>query len=518
MKKFWQFFIVLIFVFVIAGCGGNGGEEQGGGGNQNTDKTCADDDTMQMCKDPETWTWKYNRSGFDGKGMQILILHGAPEELDPYNDNFTGERKSEKRAQLYDIQKEYNVTIKFDKFPDAAAWGPDRVAWLNNLYAQKIEDQGDIFAIASDWVPSLVGGNSIAELANYSRRNGQTGGYFGELGYQQAAEKNKQYQMNGKVYGYSNGKAHADTFLYYNQDLVTKYNLEDPATLWNQGRWDWTTFYNYLERAQQAFDASGEEEKTYAFGGYVNEVAEGMLSARGGKYVDPVMEKVLFTNQTTLDLYTDLRKIYQNIGWAPTSTSADVADDFAGGHQLITHGSLWFLSSEMRFKRDEITFQISLVPYPTADGDGAAREHYTIPMGSDSGYAFRKVENGANGLTTKVLVNLMDDICRGLRPEFSAEDMTDEQAYIAFLQKRIDSSESIQAVMSVENNISKYGYTDYLWVLSKSVGNGSDWQGNGFATWGMSLVTKTSEDPAVKLAEMQPIYYNKLVEILNMSD
>ncbi len=521
MKKFWQFFIVLIFVFVIAGCGGDN-NPSGGDDNKPTpgpvsDKTCADDMTQDKCKDPETWDWQYNRSGFDGKNMQILILHGAPEELDPYNESFSGERKSEKRSQLFDIQKAYNVQIKFDKFPDAAAWGPDRVAWINNLYAQKIEDQGDIFAIASDWVPSLVGGNSIAELANYTKRTGQTGGIFSELGYIQAAEKNKQYQMAGKVYGYSYGNAHADTFLYYNQDLVTKYSLQDPAALWNEGKWDWTTFYSYLEAAQQAFDASGEEEKTYAFGGYINEVAQGMLSARGGKFVDPDMQKVLFTNQTTLDMYTDLRKIYNQIGYAPSSTSADVSNEFQSGHQLFAHGSLWFLSSEMRFKNEQITFQISLVPYPTADGDAAARENFTIPMGSDSGYAFRKVTNGANGLTTKVLVNIMDDIMRGLVPEFSAEDMTDEQAYIAFLQKRIDSAASIEAVMSVESNISKYGYTDYLWVLSKSVGNGSDWQGYGFATWGMSLVTK-ADDPAIKLAEMQPIYYNKLIEILNTGE
>lgn len=517
MKKFWQFFIVLIFVFVIAGCGGDKGGEQGGGGSQTGEKTCADDSTMEICKDPEKWTWQYNRSGFDGKGMQILILHGAPEELDPFNDKFTGERRNDKRSQIYDIQKQYNITIKFDKFPDAAAWGPDRVAWINNLKVNQVEDQGDIFAIASDWVPSLVAGNSIAELAKYSNSKGQSGGLFGELGYQQAREKNAQYQMAGKVYGYSNGKAHADTFLYYNQDLVNQYNLEDPATLWNEGRWEWTTFYAYLQRAQQAFDNSGEEEKIYAFGGYVNEIAQGMLSARGGKFVDKEMKKVLFTNQTTLDLYSDLRKIHQNIGWAPSSTSADVSSDFEKGHQLFAHGSMWFLSSEMRFKKDGMDFKISVVPYPTADGDGATRSNYKIPIGSDSGYAFRKVENGANGLTTKVLVNLMDDICRGLVPEFSAEDMTEEQAYITFLQKRIDSAASIQAIMSVENNISTYGYDDYLWVLSKSVGNGSDWQGYGFATWGMSLVT-SADNPATKLDQMQPIYYDKLIEIMSGSE
>ena len=150
--------------------------------------------------------------------------------------------------------------------------------------------------------------------------------------------------------------------------------------------------------------------------------------------------------------------------------------------------------------------------YPTADGDGAAREHYTIPMGTDSGYAFRKVENGANGLTTKVLVNIMDDICRGIAPEFSAEDMTDEEAYIVFLQNRIESAASIQAVMSVETKIDQYGYTDYLWVLSKAVGNGSDWIGDGFAMWGQKLVNPANSLNV--LDEKYDVYQAKLKEIL----
>ena len=41
--------------------------------------------------------------------------------------------------------------------------------------------------------------------------------------------------------------------------------------------------------------------------------------------------------------------------------------------------------------------------------------------------------------------------------------------------------------VEVENNLSKYGYTDYLDVVSKYVGNGSDWQGDGFYTWGETI-------------------------------
>ena len=529
MKRFWQFLIVMIFGLVLVGCNGGGsgtgtGTGTGGGnegGGDTEEVSCATDSTQAKCSDPETWDWEYNRSGFDGKGMTIKLLHGAPEEVDPNATGFTGERQADKALQLFDIQEAYKITLSIEKFPDEAAWGPDRVAWINNLAAANETTKGDIFAISSDWVPSLAQGNSIAVLENVamnktSKEWEQVGGVFTDNNYSQSQEKIKQYMFSKKVYGYSTGSAHADFFLYYNQALITKYSLEDPATLWNEGKWDWTTFYNFLETAQQAFDSAKTENdpQMYAFGGWINEVVRGALAARGGKFVDPETKKVLFNNATVIQMYDDLRSIKEAGMWAPKAN--DVCDEFMAGNQLFQPAQIWFLSSKMRFAPADETeekMQISLVPYPTADGDAEAKANYTIPMGSDSGYAVRNVTNEASGLTVKILVNILDDFCRGLKPEFSAEDMTDEQAYRVFLGKRIDSVASIEAVMSVENKINQYGYTDYLDVISKSVGNGSDWQGDGFYTWGITLID-LSVDPATVLNEKMDIYQEALDKIM----
>ena len=516
MKKFWQFLLICIFGLALVACGG--GTTGGGNGGEDTPpvvtpdgKTCAEDPNLEICSDPETWTWNYNRTDFDGKGMTIVIYHGAPEELDPFNNEYTGERQKEKQAVLTTIELAYNVDIEIKAFPDDAPWGPSRVAWLNNNVASG-NVQGDIYAISSDWIPTLVSGGSIALLSN--RKSGE--GLFKELNYEQSAEKNYQYSIGNNVYGYSAGGTHADAFLYYNQSLVDQYGLQDPATLWNEGKWDWSTFYAYLQTAQTAFDSAvtGEDQaKIYAFGGFVNDIARGMLAARGGKLIDPDSKLVLFMNPLTIETYTDLRSIWQADMWAKDSTSADVSESFRAGNQLFAHGGLWFLSSEQRFKNDQITFKISAVPYPTADGDAAARDKYLIPMGADSGYAIRPVENGQNGISTAILLNIIDDLTRGIRPQFSAEEMTDREAYVAFLQQRIESQASVDAIMSVEDNISDYAFTDYMDVVSKSVGNGSDWQGSGFATWGMSLVT-SDEDPQVKLDAYMKEYQDKLNEIL----
>ena len=474
--------------------------------------SCAEDPTQEICYDPETWTWNYNRTEFDGKGMTVVIYHDNPAELDPFDSNYIGDRQKERQALLNTIEIEYNIDIEIKHYPDEAVWGPSRVEWLINN-AQSSNPQGDIYVVHDYWLPSLAYADSIALLHN--RKNGV--GLFQELNYVQSEEKNKQYSIGNSVYGYSSGEDHADQFLFYNQSLVEQFGLEDPATLWNEGRWDWSTFYSYLQTAQSAFDASlssDNQAKIYAFGGFVNDIARGMLAARGGKLIDPDSLVVLFRSVLAIDTYSDLREIWQVDMWATDSTSVDVSESFRAGNQLFTHGNLWFLTSERRFKNDQINFEISAVPYPTADGDASTRNKYSIATAPGQCYTIRSIENGQNGISSLVLLNILDDLMRGIKPQFNTANMTEDEIYITYLQQQIENQESVDAIMSVEENLSAYAYIDYMDIVSKAVGNGSDWQGSGFATWGMSLVT-SDEDHVGILSSYRDEYQNKLNEILN---
>ena len=482
--------------------------------------SCANDPDNELCDYVDTWEWEYNRLGFDGKGMEIVLLSGASEEDDPFHAQYTGERKLEKQKQITLIELAYNIDIVIINYPDSAAWGPARVAWINdNAAAGTLLQQGHIFTISSDWVPTLKSGNSIAALEHMKLKNG----IFSQLGYNQTKEKNNQFSVGAQVYGYSSNDIHADYFLYYNQQLVEDYGLEDPATLWNEGRWDWTHFYNYLVVAQEAFDVSSGSDKKYAFGGFGLDVPRGMLAARGHKLIDNEAGTVMFTNPNTIQMYNDLRTIYSEGMWAP-SVGSDITNAFYSGNQLFSSGKIWFLSSPQRFK-DQCDFPIGMVPYPTADG--AAKpwyeivEGYLLPMGADTGYVFPNVSNGKNGLSTAVLVNIMDDISRGLVPEFDLNDMSPRDQYIAYLAKRISGNEEIveqilTAVMSVEDKLNLYGYTDYMDVVSKTVGGGNDWSGDGFGTWGLSLITNLDVNPQATLESKKSIYQRALDEILAM--
>ena len=74
------------------------------------------------------------------------------------------------------------------------------------------------------------------------------------------------------------------------------------------------------------------------------------------------------------------------------------------------------------------------------------------------GFAFPNVSNGQNGLTTTVLVNILDDFYRGLAPEYDIIEMSPRDLYIQKLSRMINGSateveQTITAIMSIEDNL-----------------------------------------------------------------
>lgn len=462
------------------------------------EKSCSEDRNQDKCLDPTTFDWDYNRFGFDGKKMEIKIYVGIAAENDPSQTGFTGERREDRQRVRTDVEAAYNVTIKYEEYPADAAWGPSRVAWIQN---QKTVNKysGHIFLIDSNWISTLKKNGSIAELYNTSKKTG----LFKDINYEQDPSFLKMTSANGKVYGYSNGSVRPDTFLYYNQDLVDKLGLEDPATLWNEGKWDYAKFVEFADAAK----AQLGDESTVLSGEYVR-MAQGFLAASGGRFVDAETNTVLLTNQKTLDTFNNLKNLYAKGQIDKASGSNDVSDKFREGKAIFNTGSLWFLSSTLRFK-DQCDFKISVVPYPTAEGDGAAKETFQIPMGYEATWAFQPVENGENGLSTKVLLNMLDDLFAAVPPESKTTSLDKEAKYRAFLAKRIDSEASVNALMSVQ--ASKYQYLDLLELVSMTAGEGSHYKLNGF--WLNFPSLKEDGDPASQLAALQPIYQKTLEEI-----
>ena len=316
--------------------------------------------------------------------------------------------------------------------------------------------------------------------------------------------------IQGKTYGYLLGEARPDFYLYYNQDLIDSLNLPDPATLWNEGKWDWTAFTSLLATAKTKLP-----EGSYPMGGGAADVIQGLVAARGGKFVDQGLKKVLLSNPTVVKAVEDLQEVYK-LYWDKEQQHSDVGGNFISGKTLFASGSLWYLKSNIRFGPAE--FKISAVPFPTETGDAAAKANFKIPVGFSAGYAIKPLENGPNGLNSKIIFNILDDLMRGLKPEVKATEGSADERYRIWLKQRIDSEESIEALMSVQN--SKYYHLELLQTVSMTVGNGSHFKGDAWYVFSLPLLVNTDGNlsPQVELDRIQPVYEAAYASIIGDTD
>ena len=465
--------------------------------------SCAEDRTQEKCLDPDTFDWNYNRFEFDGKGMEIKLYVDYPDENNPFSSGFTGERVNERQVVQTKVENEYNVKIAWTEYP--ALWGPSRVAWIEDQKNSEIE-QGKIFQIDSAWIPELVSSKSIIELYN---TNDQTG-LFKEFGYAQSDIANEVTSINNIVYGYVTEKIRPDMFLYYNQNLVDELDLEDPATLWNEGKWDYAKFTEFADAAMEAF---GPDSGKTVLAGDVVRMSQGFLAAAGGKYIDGDLNKVLLSDPKTVRVWENLRALYAKGQIERSYLMADVSDNFIAGNTIFNTGSLWFLSSSSGFNVENKVFDISVVPYPTAEGDGNERKNYLVPVASWSTYVIGSCENGNS---SKIIFNILNDLFNSLPPIDFITSYSEDELYRNSLRKTGISSQSINAIMSVQDGMHEgpsYLYLDLLELVSMTAGEGSHFGYNGF--WMNCPIIRGEEEPSVALNKLQPIYEKILEEILN---
>lgn len=514
MKKRYLFFFVLILsLFTLASCGTDPEptcEERGDCPETEFEPgICNRDYTNVVCNDPTDWyatstkggKWEFNLTKFDGKGMPIRIFVGLLSENDPSVSDYSGTRATEKQELIEKIEAAYKVDIQFVQYPDEAAWGPSRVQWVSQQ-ATAGTYLGEVFLLDSNWITTLAG--ALAKLDD--TRSSSKNDLFDKINYTQDPSYTQMVKMGSGVYGYTPGTPRPDTFLYYNQDLVDQYGLEDPATLWNEGKWDYAKFLSYLQNAEKQLPAA-----SYSFNGDFVYVAEGMIAARGYSFIESVSggasALVNLDNQNSIDLYNDLRAIYQAGYWDPNGTST-VSASFATGQALFETGGMWFYNSTMRFQGKGL--KVSAVPYPTRTGDGAAKAHYTQPTGFSSTWGIANLSNASNGLTAEIVLRILDDMNRGLIPSEAAQSADPLEIYRAYLEARIDNQESVKAVLSVQNSNT---YLELLEYISMSAGRGSHYLFNGYWLVGPNLIKTKDISVSGKLTEISNIYRDQVQQL-----
>lgn len=505
MRKLFQTLLVFVFTLILVGCN-----------VPNQNPTCEHDyieGVCNKCGDVQREDDKilYNQTGFDGKGIEVVIYCNV-EENDPFHESYIKNDKMLKQERINEIEDAYKINLIFKEYPTTAHWGYNRVNFIkNNLEEKKENEQGHIFAISSDWLVPLVSSGLIAEL--YSETN-QTG-ILKDIQNNSNEKLRKLYTVNSKVYAYEIIKPHADHFLYYNLDLIESFNLENPATLWNEGKWDYTSFKDYLEKASDAFASVSKE--MYPLGGKVSDITVGLLSGSGYKLIDEETNIVNFVDENILSIYKDLNEIYHNNKWANDSVVSDISMNFVNGQQLFTSGQLWYLLSSMMFK-DNVDFEIGIVPYPTRDGSarplGEVVDNYLVPSNGNTCFVFANDDD----ISSKVLVNIVDDLLYGVNKNQSNENRDEYVQYLETLFSETSEYKeaSISAIMSIEDNLDKYIYYNYMSVVDAYLNfTVESWDYFiGYHAWAPSIITNDIESIENLLNIKQNEYQNTLDGLL----
>lgn len=193
------------------------------------------------------------------------------------------------------------------------------------------------------------------------------------------------YTVNGNTYGVTLAGTHLATpgMICYNKSLITKYDLEDPYTLWKNGQWTYDKFVQIMKdfkaetNADYVCSYDDYSELTSMFG------VTGPVSFDGTQYVSALDDNE-FVSATQKIM--DLKNTDYLLGrWAP--------EEFDSGKILFWAGSaIYARRQNAYFETLKSAGSLQVVPYPTVEGKEEyvmfrELEAYGIPKGADNAEA-----------------------------------------------------------------------------------------------------------------------------------
>lgn len=195
------------------------------------------------------------------------------------------------------------------------------------------------------------------------------------------------YTVKNKCYGANlkNTLLQQPTVMYYNRNLISKYDLEDPYTLWKKGKWTWNKMIEMCEIYHEEADDGCVPWGTATLLDYCTMKGQSLVKYDGYKFSNNV-------NNSTL-----ISAIQQTCKWIEdgiTSSKWYDIDTFDAGRMLFHSNSIIGARATHNYfpslKRDNA---LGVVPMPRIDGQNTfyqnyhELEGYGIPRGASNAKA-----------------------------------------------------------------------------------------------------------------------------------
>ena len=194
------------------------------------------------------------------------------------------------------------------------------------------------------------------------------------------------YTFGGKTYATTmrNTLLHQPRVMIYNKNLISKYDLEDPYTLWKQGKWTWEKFEEICQIYNDETEDSCYAWTSYRWAECPDAFGSAMIKREGDTFVSNVTDANLLRGWQYM---TELRVegITNNIRFdRPNFENNKVL--------FFTESPIGVRRTHYYFKNLKAAGAVAMVPVPTFEG-GLGNdtvilsevEAYGIPQGAPAG-------------------------------------------------------------------------------------------------------------------------------------
>lgn len=379
-------------------------------------------------------------------GYEIIIMNAdsALSDNDPFLENYSGSDKTFKQKAWNEVQEEYNCKITVKAYPAEAPWGNPRINWIKDNAATN-QSQCDLGIVSSNWIPDFAKTSSAVDVTDFYNQYGKK--QMDAALKQSGTSRNKLYIAST---GLSVTAVNVDIGLYYNYGMVKRLGLDDPATLFNEGNWNYTGFEKWVREAKAKL---GDDK--YPLGGHPYYFYYGMTNAAGVQIADVVLTETNITSVASKNAMNLMAKLVEdkcmnkNYTWAE-APSPDGNDFFDEG-VLMTTGCLWFVRAKNRWAPEnglkwEGDPEFGYVPFPYPDD--LAKEDTRIGASGFSVYMYVAGRNYPAGVDTEAVYRAMNDMfLRTHKYQESEETFNAAEMIYNSLKSRIDNDASIEAIM-----------------------------------------------------------------------
>lgn len=339
---------------------------------------------IEVKDEPTTFT-SINLGGYH---IKILAFRSQFHEIDPFDEFYDYPDKIYKQSSLREIERKYNCEMEFIEVPVN-----DQNIYQNIKYS--VENGYNYYDIAytnSSYLYPLINDNLIINLSSLNDK------YHNDISNR---INYKDFVIGKSLYGISDDYKYYNEYLnvlVYNKTLLESFNIENPAKLYNEGKWSFNDFNQWLTNAKESI---GEKivisTSAFAF-------AQGIVNAHDLNLFNLDLTINTDSLRSSLDY---IKSLYED-GFVISDSYVNLLQNpFNDGNALMTSSSLDMIYHPLAYGNelnyDNSSYGFVPYPYPVNYPKNERKIGYNISFG----YVF--INNSNNSINSDIIYQAFYD-------------------------------------------------------------------------------------------------------------